>query len=265
MPGLFVSGPVRRAWSAPTAAITIGRMIVLFTDYGIADPYVGQLRGVLAREAPGVAVVDLLHTVPAFDARAGAYLLAALAPSFAPGSVFVCVVDPGVGGMREALMVQADECWYVGPDNGLFEIIARRGRAVEVRAVRWRPPALSESFHGRDLFAPVAARLARGVEVAADPATLAPVGRDWPDDLPEIIYIDHFGNCFTGLRAGALAPGSRIRVGERELPRARVFAEVSVGSAFWYENSLGLVEVAVNRGHAARQLGLKPGDGVTVV
>jgi S-adenosylmethionine hydrolase len=240
-------------------------VIVLFTDYGVVDSYIGQLHAVLAREAPGVAVIDLLHTVPAFDARAGAYLLAALAPGFAADSVFVCVVDPGVGGSREALMVRADERWYVGPDNGLFEILARRSRSVEVRAIRWRPPALSASFHGRDLFAPVAARVARGVDVASDPAALAPVGRDWPDDLAAIIYVDHFGNCFTGLRASALAPAGRIRVGHRELVRARVFGEVPAGSACWYENSLGLVEIAVNRGHAARELGLKPGDDVTVI
>lgn len=240
-------------------------MIVLFTDYGPADPYVGQLHAVLAREAPGVAVIDLLHAVPAFDARAGAYLLAALAPGFAAESVFVCVVDPGVGGPREALMVRADERWYLGPDNGLFEILARRSRTVEARAIRWRPPALSASFHGRDLFAPVAARVARGAEVPTVPATLAPLGRDWPDDLAEIIFVDHFGNCFTGLRASGLAPEGRIRVGQRELARARVFDELPAGGAFWYENSLGLVEIAVNRGHAARELGLKPGDGVRVI
>jgi S-adenosylmethionine hydrolase len=243
----------------------MGCVIILFTDYGPADPYVGQLHAVLAREAPGVTVIDLLHAVPAFDARAGAYLLAALAPGFPVGDVFVCVVDPGVGGTREALIVRADERWYVGPDNGLFEIVARRSRAVEARAIRWRPPTLSASFHGRDLFAPVAARLARGVEVATAPAQLLPDGRAWPDDLAEIIYVDHYGNCFTGLRASVLAPDGRIRVGNRELPRARVFGEVPAGSAFWYENSLGLVEIAVSRGHAARELGLKPGDGMSVI
>jgi len=247
------------------SAITIGRVLVLFTDYGPADPYVGQLHGVLAHEAPGVAVIDLLHTVPAFDPRAGAYLLAALAPRFPAGSVFVCVVDPGVGGSREALIVRSDDRWYVGPDNGLFEIVARRGRDVEVRAIRWRPPALSESFHGRDLFAPVAARIARGEKVAAVPVQLSSAGSDWPDDLAEIIYIDHFGNCLTGLRAGTLARDGHIRAGDHELAGARVFGEVPAGSAFWYENSLGLVEIAVNRGDASRELGLKPGDPVSVI
>jgi len=247
------------------SAITIGRVLVLFTDFGAADPYVGQLHGVLVHEAPEVAIVDLLHAAPAFDPKASAYLLAALAPRFPAGSVFVCVVDPGVGGSREALIVRSDDRWYVGPDNGLFEIIVRRGRDVEVRAIRWRPPELSASFHGRDLFAPVAARIARGEKVAAVPAQLSSAGSDWPDDLAEIIYIDHFGNCLTGLRAGALARDGHIRAGDHELAGARVFGAVPAGSAFWYENSLGLVEIAVNQGNASRQLGLKPGNRISVI
>jgi len=263
VPGLLLLASPR--WFRFSSTITIGRVLVLFTDFGAADPYVGQLHGVLAHEAPGVAVIDLLHTVPAFDPKAGAYLLAALAPRFPEGSVFVCVVDPGVGGSREALIVRSDGRWYVGPDNGLFEIIVRRSREVDVRAIRWRPPELSASFHGRDLFAPVAARIARGEQVATVPVALWSAGSDWPDDLAEIIYIDHFGNCVTGLRAGALARDRHIRVNDHELPGARVFGEVPAGSAFWYENSLGLVEIAVNQGDASRQLGLKPGDRIGVI
>lgn len=240
-------------------------MIVLFTDYGPADPYVGQLHAVLAREAPGVAVIDLLHAVPSFDSRAGAYLLAALVPTFPGGSVFVSVVDPGVGGSREPLAVLADDRWFIGPDNGLFEIVARRSKTLDVRVIRWRPSTLSTSFHGRDLFAPVAARIARGMSVDSVPANLSPDGQGWPDDLAEIIYIDHFGNCFTGLRAGSISANARIRAGGQNLRHARVFGEVPPGSAFWYENSVGLVELAVNRGHAASELGLKPGDILTVV
>lgn len=240
-------------------------MIVLFTDYGVADPYVGQVHAVLAREAPGVPVIDLLHALPVFDPRAGAYLLGALAPTFASETIFVCVVDPGVGGSREALIVRADERWFVGPDNGLLEIVARRSYRVEARAIRWRPPGMSESFHGRDLFAPVAARLARGQDVEATGTVFSAVAREWPDDLAEIIYIDHFGNCFTGLRADALAADARIRVRGQDLPRARVFDDVAPGTAFWYRNSVGLAELAVNHGHAARQLAVTVGDPVTVV
>lgn len=238
-------------------------MIVLYTDFGPADPYVGQMKAVLARDAPGVPVIDLLHAVPSFDPRAGAYLLAALAGEFPPGAVFVCVVDPGVGGARRPVVVRAAGQTYVGPDNGLFEIVARRAPDTEVRAITWLPERLSASFHGRDLFAPVAALLARGGAPESVPARLTrPPGPPWPDDLPQIVYVDHYGNAMTGLRTAAVPPGAGLEVAGRLLPRARVYAEVAEGEVFWYENSIGLAEIAVNRGSAARSLGLAVGDAV---
>jgi S-adenosylmethionine hydrolase len=240
-------------------------MIVLFTDFGAADPYVGQLHGVLARLAPGVTIVDLLHNVPAFDVRSGAYLLPALAAQFPPGTVFVCVVDPGVGSSREPVMLLADGRWYVGPDNGLFTLLARRAVAPECHAIRWRPPRLSASFHGRDLFAPVAAQLARGEIPESRPASLTTPAGEWPDDLPHIIYVDHYGNAMTGLRAAAVPPSCRLQVRRRNLEHARVFAEAHPGAVFWYENSIGLVEIAAKRKSAAAELGLLLGDALSVV
>jgi S-adenosylmethionine hydrolase len=240
-------------------------MIALFTDFGPADPYVGQLHAVLAHAAPGIAVIDLFHSVPNYNIRAGAYLLPALVEEFPEGTVFVCVVDPGVGGARAGVMLRADGRWYVGPDNGLFHILARRARDVECRVLRWRSERLSASFHGRDLFAPCAARLAQGVTPDSAPATLSvPDGAPWPDELAEIIYIDHYGNGMTGLRAAGVRRERLLRVGGRELRYARVFAEVPVGEAFWYENAVGLVEIAVNQGDAAGALGLRPGAAVSV-
>lgn len=241
-------------------------MIVLFTDFGPADPYVGQLHAVLVREAPGVPVIDLLHTVPSFDIRAGAYLLPALAGEFPPGTIFVCVVDPGVGGPRRPLLVRAEGRVYVGPDNGLFEIVARRAGHAEVRVLTWRPPRLSASFHGRDLFAPVAALTARGISLESEPGNLsAPPHAPWPDDLPQIVYIDHYGNAMTGLRAAMVAADATLEVTGHRLPPARVYGDVGAGNAFWYENSIGLVEIAVNRGSAAEALGLRVGDEVAVL
>ncbi len=176
-------------------------MIVLFTDFGLADPYVGQLHAVLAHAAPGVPVIDLFHAVPSYDVRAGAYLLAAYACAIAPGAVFVCVVDPGVGSARLPVMARIDGSWYVGPDNGVLAVLARRAQRVESYAIRWRPERLSDSFHGRDLFAPVAARLAGGEQPAAEPAPLTLP--DWPADLAQVIYIDHYGNAITGTRASS--------------------------------------------------------------
>ena len=241
-------------------------MIVLFTDFGLNDPYVGQMHAVFAREAPGVPVIDLFHSVPAFNIRAGAYLLPAYARDFPPGTVFVGVVDPGVGGARRPVMLQADQRWYVGPDNGLFEMVRRRATEHECRVIRWRPSRLSASFHGRDLFAPVAARLARGEIPDAAPAELTvPSDISWPDDLAEIIHIDHYGNGISGLRATTLSAEQAIRAGGEVLKYARVFSEVPPGAAFWYENANGLVEIAVNGGSAAARLGLRPGDPLTLI
>jgi len=240
-------------------------MIALFTDFGLRGPYVGQMKAVLLRNAPGMPVVDLMHDAPAFDAQASAYLLAALVGVFPVDTVFLGVVDPGVGSVvRRPVMLQADGQWFVGPDNGLFSIVARFAETVEWREIRWRPTVLSASFHGRDLFAPVAARLARGEQ--PDSRELRdPVGEDWPDDLPRILYIDDFGNAMTGLHAAKLAMHARLVVGEQRLSRARTFSDVPVGQCFWYENAYGLVEIAVNQGSAAEVLGLAVGQTMEVM
>ena len=148
-------------------------MIVLFTDFGLEGPYIGQMQAVLCRETPRIPVVNLCADVPCHEPRAAAYLLAAYAVEFPEGSVFLGVVDPGVGGERAAVVVRADGRWYVGPDNGLFNVVAMRAGAVEWWDITWRPARLSASFHGRDLFAPVAARIARGEPPPGDPCAVA--------------------------------------------------------------------------------------------
>ena len=245
-------------------------MIVLFTDFGPGGPYVGQVKAVLARDAPGVPVVDLVDDLPPCDPAPAAYLLAALAPAFPPGAVFLCVVDPGVGGARAAVALAAGGRWFVGPDNGLLALAARRSEAPRWFAIDWRPAALSASFHGRDLFAPVAARLARGDAFPGELVPGAPlaaartVGGDWPDDRPAVVYVDSYGNAMTGLRAARLRADAVLAAAGRRLRRARTFSCVPPGAAFWYENANGLAEIAVNRGAAARALGLRVGTPVRV-
>ncbi len=240
-------------------------MIGLLTDFGTRDPYVGQLHAVLAQRAPGTVVVDLWHHLPPFDSRAAAYLIPAYARSLPPGSVYMCVVDPGVGSARPAVALQLDGDWYVGPDNGLFAMLWRRARARECHAIDWRPPVLSASFHGRDLFAPAAAMLARGAPPAMHAAGLGATGEDWPDELPEVVYIDHYGNAITGMRAAAVDSRSILRLGDRRIVHAGTFSDTGPGEAFWYENSNGLVEIAVNRGNASEQLRIRHGDQFAVV
>jgi S-adenosylmethionine hydrolase len=241
-------------------------MIVLFTDFGLAGPYTGQMKAVLHRLAPTVPAIDLFADAPLRNPRASAYLLAAYAAWFPPGTIFLAVVDPGVGGERAALIVEADGRRYVGPDNGLFEIVRRRARATRIFEITWRPADLSASFHGRDLFAPVAAMLARGEPPPGRPRKDSADRRaDWPDDLGEIVYVDHFGNALTGLRAAMLAPNAKLAAAGRVFERARTFGDRPPGAAFWYENSNGLAEIAVNQGRADRDLGLAIGSPVEII
>src|SRR5713226_6606805 len=195
-------------------------MIVLFTDFGLHGPYTGQMKAVLHQMAPGITVIDLFADVPAGNPKASAYLLAAYAAWFPAGTVFLCVVDPGVGGTRPAVMLKADGRRYVGPGNGLFELVERRAGQTRRWDIDWKPQRLSPSFHGRDLFAPVAAMLARGEPPPGRPrAERAERRANWPDDLAEIVYVDQFGNAMTGLRASMLAEKARLAVAGRALER----------------------------------------------
>lgn len=245
-----------------TCVAAATRMIVLLTDFGLEGPYIGQVAAVLHRQAPGVPVVNLFSDLPPFDIEAAAYLLPAYTSRLPPGTVCLCVVDPGVGGARPACAVAAGGRWYVGPDEGLFTLLARQTgvrncyRLPEVQGA-------APSFHGRDVFAPAAARLACNDRVAGDWETAEPALRDdWPDDLPRVVYIDRFGNAVTGLRAGSVAASAVLRVNGHELSRALTFSAVDVGRAFWYENANGLVEIAVNRGRADVVLDMEVGTSV---
>lgn len=238
--------------------------IVLFTDFGPDGLYVGQVEAVLDRLAPGVRVIDAMNQAPLGNPHASAHLLAALAPQYPQGSVFVAVVDPGVGGLRDPLLLRADGYRFVGPDNGLLSVFAARARHSEWFCIR-TPNCLSASFHGRDLFAPLAAAVASGtlppsdIEPLGSPAVVLGAG-----DLEEVIHIDHYGNVLTGLRAAGVGRSSAVSAAGRKLNYARVFSEVREGEAFWYENSLGLLEIAVNKGSAAAVLGLSIGDRACV-
>lgn len=242
--------------------------IVLYTDFGIDDPYVGQMKAALLRHGRrrrAVPIVDLLHRVPDFDPRAGAHLLAALQTSFDPGTVFLAVVDPGVGSDRAAVVLEADGKFYVGPDNGLLAVVAARAQAFRTWRITWRPDGLAASFHGRDLFAPIAARIAAGKWPAGVMAECDGLEHTLPaNDLSEVIYLDHYGNVMTGMRASHISREAALVVGATRIPSARVFTEVPPGQTFWYENSVGLVEIAVNRGSAASVLRLAVGSPVAL-
>ena len=240
--------------------------IFLFTDFGSADLYVGQVRAVLHGEAPHVPVIDLLNDAPHFDVLASAHLLAALVQRLPMGSVTLAVVDPGVGGPRNAIAIEADGRWFVGPDNGLLSVVAGRARKTRCVTLDWMPPPESVSFHGRDLFAPAAARIACG---GFDPPTVSTPERVLEvqldsGDLGQIIYIDHYGNAMTGMRSERIDGRCVIDVAGRTIAHARVFSGAPPGALLWYANSIGLVEIAANQARAADLLGLAIGQRVGV-
>lgn len=242
-------------------------MIYLFTDFGSHDLYLGQVKAVLRQQAPAVDVIDLCNDLADYDVQNSAHLLSALAAAICErDAVLLCVVDPGVGSMRRPVVLHADGRWLVGPDNGLLALVMQR--AVECRCweIVWRPNTMSRSFHGRDLFAPIAAMLATGnvaSGVLREINDLQTHGN--ADDLAQIIYVDHYGNAMTGMRAGSIALDCRLNVNGQWLAHAGTFSEANPGTAFWYENSLGLIEIAVNQGRAATLLELRPGSPVTVL
>jgi hypothetical protein len=236
-------------------------MIVLFTDFGCDGPYTGQVQARLYQQVAGVAVISLFCDLAPYDVQAAAYLLPAYSGGFPSDTVFLCVVDPGVGSARPGVVVKADGCWYVGPNEGLFALLARRAARVEC----WQLPdplGVSSSFHGRDVFAPAAALLAMGAAVDTEAVPVTCLEQpDWPDDLFRVCYIDRFGNAITGVRASELDTTQLLEVNGRVLGAAGTFSDVAPGDAFWYANSNGLLEFAVNRGRADEVLGVKVGSG----
>ena len=240
-------------------------MIVLFTDFGPGGPYTGQMKAVLAREAPGIPVIDLADDLPACDPEPAAYLLAAFARAFPPGAVFVCVVDPGVGSDRAPVALSTDERWYVGPDNGLLAIAARRADDARWFTIDWRPLSLSPSFHGRDLFAPVAARIARGEAVPGTPLDVdATVGIDWPAR-------PRCDRLYRPLRqrddGAARGPFADRRDDRRERPAAQAAAHIlrrSAGCGLLVRERQRPRRDCGHRGRADRLLGLQVGTPVRI-
>jgi S-adenosylmethionine hydrolase len=248
-------------------------LVTLLTDFGTADGYVAELKAVLAAEAPGVGVVDATHEVPPHDVEAGRLALARYWRRFPRGTVHLAVVDPGVGSARAALAVESDGRLLVGPDNGLLSPALLLAGA---RAVRLPVPArAAATFHGRDVFAPAAARLALGAALddLGDPAE-EPVVRRTPEArrLADggiegcVIAVDRFGNAVTNLVAGptAMRPGARLEVAGRALAVRRVYADAGPGEPVALAGSTGLLEVAVRDGSAARALGIARGARVVL-
>lgn len=243
-------------------------IVTLLTDFGTADGYVGEMKGVLLSAVAGVTIVDITHDIPAHDVEMGRLTVARYWRRFPPGTVHLAIVDPGVGSSRAALAVQSEDRFLVGPDNGLLSpaLLVAGCRVVELPV----PAHASATFHGRDLFAPAAAQLANGVSIETLGAPAHdPIVRRTPEPrrgangevIGEVIAIDRFGNAVTnllGLRAG------RIVIGGREMTLRTTYAELGAGEAGAVVGSSGLIEIVVREGHAADQLGLRRGSPVSL-
>lgn len=260
-------------------------IITLTTDFGLEDAYVGVMKGVILGIAPEARIVDISHAVGAQNVAEGTFILQAAYPFFSAGTIHVAVVDPGVGTSRLPLAIATPSGIFVGPDNGLFAPILHElgladstgalrpgATAVEIRNPAARLAAVSATFHGRDIFAPAAAHLARGMQVTdlgpavqsiqAPPGT-GPVRNSDGVTRGAIVHIDHFGNAVTNIRGSSLAGSEIVIAGDHEIGRlVRTYGE---GSVMALVGSTGLVEIAVRDGSAAEQLGLRVGDQIQVV
>ena len=243
-------------------------IITLLTDFGTADGYVAELKGVLLSAAPDVTIVDLSHEIPPQDVEAARLAVARYWRRFPSGTVHVVVVDPGVGSDRTALAVSSEDRFLVGPDNGVLSpaLLASGSRAVSLPT----PPTASATFHGRDVFAPAAAHLASGTAIdALGGPCLEPVVRRTPEArrasdgsvIGEIIAIDRFGNAISNL----IAPrGGQIDIRGRTMPIVRTYADAPVGDIIALVGSTGFVEIAQRDGSAARVLEITRGTRVTL-
>ncbi|SEP06256.1 SAM hydrolase/SAM-dependent halogenase family protein [Aquisalimonas asiatica] len=240
-------------------------MFVLFTDFGLNGPYVGQLKAALLRGLPNQPVVDLLHDAPSMDPRAAAYLLEPFTRGLPEEAITLGVVDPGVGTDRPGCVVEADGRWFVGPMNGLFEFVVRRASEWAAWSLVPSGGPVAPTFHGRDVFAPAALALMRGDRSVLGGVLEERPGEDWPDDVPRILYVDAYGNAMSGIRGSMLSDGAIVEAGGKRFRGASTFGDVELGKPFWYRNSSGLVEIAVNGDSAADVLGLEAGSRVRLI
>jgi S-adenosylmethionine hydrolase len=252
-------------------------IVTLTTDFGFHDGYAGAMKGVVLSLAPAATVVDITHGVPPQDVAAGAVALAQAAPLFPAGTIHVAVVDPGVGGDRADLLVEAGDQIFIGPDNGVLSLAARAGRRIyRIEAAGFQRQPVSPTFHGRDVFAPTAGRLASG----ASPSDVGPsvegmfdlaqpvIARRAGRAEGAVIHIDAFGNLITSLTADHVPAEASVEVEGRggifHPVLARTFSDVTSGALVAYLGSGGQLEIARRNGSAAAYVGAERGAVVRV-
>ena len=249
-------------------------IITLLSDFGLRDGYAGAMKGAALSACPSAQLVDITHTVPAHDVAAGARILAQAAPCYPVGSVHLAVVDPGVGSARAAVALQTRSGWLVGPDNGLLMPAASAMGGVVNAFELPLPEAASATFHGRDLFAPTAGRLAAGhapMGLPCGPGTLVRLVErpepEWTDRglTGAVSFVDAFGNLITNIPAAALPERYTVAIEGHLAPVVHTYADAPHGAqVVALTNSDGRLEVAANGSSAAQRLKLGPGARVEV-
>lgn len=254
------------------------RTVTLTTDFGTADGYVGEMKGVLLSRAPDAVPVDITHSVEPGDVEGGAWVLARVWERFPPDTIHLVVIDPGVGTERRALAARAGDRWFVGPDNGLLTLVLRRHAVASARRLdpeRLEVDEPSDTFHGRDLFAPAAAHLAagrpsEGLGPELDPGTfvrfpVAQVERRDGRARGEVVHVDRFGNLITNIPSESLPERPILEIAGQEVRAVgRSFADVGRGELVLIRGSGGTVEVAARETSAAVRLGAGRGEPVTL-
>ena len=250
-------------------------VITLITDFGARDWFVGSMKGVILSVQPQAVIVDITHEIPPGDIRAGAFALMASCRCFPRDTVHVVVVDPGVGSGRAAIVVRTSGYYFVGPDNGVLSWALAKEEVLEIRQAEnethFRKP-VSRSFHGRDIFGPVAAHLTQGVPIELLGRRVKDyLGLDWPKPqvsggllCGEIVCIDRFGNAITNIESPA-ETATKVRVpGKLDCAIKSFYQEVPQGQPLAIVGSIGYLELSVNGASAAQTFGLRTGDVVEV-
>jgi len=240
-------------------------LVTLLSDFGLADTYVGQMKGAILSVAPEARMIDLTHAVPPQDVTAGAFLLWTSVSAFSPGTVHLAVVDPGVGSPRRAIALRTGKDHYlVGPDNGLLIPATERLGGIETAVELVVGSEASATFHGRDVFAPAAARLSTGVPIETLGLALHdPVRLEFPKYT--VVHVDRYGNLITTITRDEVADADHVVLGERIIPVKRFYAEVAPGELLALFGSAGLLEISARDASAAQITRAGRGTPVTLV
>jgi hypothetical protein len=258
------------------------QIITLTTDFGLRDPYVAEMKAVILKISPNARIVDITHQIDKFNIRMGAYMLAAAAPYFPKGTIHVAVIDPGVGTQRKDIIIQTKQDYFIGPDNGVLALAAKSQGIMHVYRIenpKFMLPEVSNTFHGRDVFAPAAAHLANGVSPSEFGAEIhkivvpkfAKITRRKDTLAGEVIHIDGFGNIITNLREKELESlgvkktvNLKLKNTRLKLKFCKAYVEVDARQPLVIIGSHNFLEVSINQGNAAEKFQIRVGDKVAL-